>query len=121
MANLCELLEPLVFVGDVLQEGLLLLQTGSFLFVLEHVDALVVLLFVFLPDFLLAFDESALLFFGKLSHDSRSPLDVEDVLLEGILGDDFSNEVPNLVSLFSAQQNEATRVVNVEEVHSAHY
>lgn len=118
LPNLCELFEPGIFLGDIAQEIFLLLLALSLLFVFEEVDTFVVHFFVFLTDLLLAVDQSTLFLIRQLSYKTGSPVDVEDVLLESVLGDDLTDEVPNLVALFSSQKNETARGVHVEEVHT---
>jgi hypothetical protein len=108
-----------VFTAGKLNESLLLLQLSSFLLVLQEVDSLVVHLFVLLSDFLLAIEQSLLFVFWKLDEESGSPLHIEDVLLKGVLGDDFSDEVPDLVTLLCAEEDESAGLIDVEEVHAA--
>jgi len=98
----CELFEPDVLFGDESEEVFLLLLAHSLLFVLEEVDTFIVHLFVFLTDLLLTVDQSPLFLLGQLSQQTRSPIDVKDVLLESVLSDDFTNEVPHLVAFLSA-------------------
>lgn len=52
---------------------------------------------------------------------SRSPLNVMDVLLKGILSDDLSDEVPDLIPFFSSQQDEPARWVYLEEGHPVYH
>ena len=118
LPSFCELFEPGIFLGDKGQETFLLLFALSLLFVFEEVDTFVVHFFVFLTHLLLAVDQSTLFLIRQLGQKTGSPVDVEDVLLECVLSDDFTDEVPNLVALFSSQKNEAARGVDVEEVHS---
>lgn len=96
-----------MFASDEFEEGNFLFGLGCFLLVLQEVDALVVHFFVFASHLLLAIQKGTLLLLGQLVEESWTPLDVEDCLLEGVLCDDFSDEVPDLVTLFSSEQYEA--------------
>jgi hypothetical protein len=75
---------------------------------------------IILPTHVLfALDERPLFLLGQLGRQAGPPLDIVDVLLEGVLGDDFADEVPDLVALLGAQQDEAAGGVHEEEAHAA--
>lgn len=116
--HLHEVFEPVLLADHKLGELLLLPDLGLPLGVLEGVETFVVLQLVLLADVLLIFQQLLLFSERKSVEHARTPLNIMDVLLEGILGDYLAYEVPDLISLVSAQQYKPAGGVDMEEVHA---
>lgn len=84
---------------------------GSLLLVVQGVDPHIVDFLVFLADVFLVLEEGFFVFFGQSYGHPRAPLDIVDAFLEGVFGDDFSDEVPDLVAFFGAEEDEPSRGV----------